>query len=117
MNWSSPFTWFIGIVLIGAGLAWWIWRDLIDEIIRQITSHAKGNTRRYVRGFVYVAVAGLSDLKEVFTNLSKDVADIMPWWSWIVLFTTPLLGMLVTLGAYLDTSAHNKNDPPPAPQP
>jgi hypothetical protein len=109
---NTPFYWFLAFVTVVFGGSFLLWRKAIEAIGRQVTEHAKVNARAYVRGAVYVAIAILSDFKEVFEKLSTDVAAVLPWWSWLVLFSTPLLGGLITLGAFLDNSAQ-RNQPAP----
>jgi len=112
MNWSSPFVWFLMFLSILIGGLAVLCRRIITVICKQVAEHAKLNAQAYIRGFIYVSIAFLSDLKDVFENLSTDVAKVLPWWSWVVLFTTPILGALVTLGAFLDKSAASNRQIP-----
>ena len=112
---NTSFIGFLLFCLVVWGGMILIWRKAIGAVMGQVAAHAKLNARAYVRGAVYVGIAVLSDFKSVFEKLSSDVAMVLPWWSWLVMFSTPVLGGLITLGAFLDNSAQ-KNQPIPKDQ-
>ena len=110
---NNPFWWFLSFVTVIFVGMYILWRKAIEAIGRQVTEHAKLNARAYVRGAVFVAVAAITDFIDAFEGLSSDVAAVLPWWSWLTFFLKPLLGALVTLGAFLDTSAQRNQPAPP----
>lgn len=110
---TNPFIWFLFFcVTVGAGFVL-LWRKAIGAVTMQVTEHAKLNARSYIRGSIYVAIAAGTAFKETFEKLSSDVAAVLPWWQWLIMFGAPVLAGLVTLGAFLDnSSASNRATPP-----
>lgn len=102
---NNSFVWFLVFSAVVWGGTILLWRKAIGVVCRQVTDHAKLNARAYIRGAIYVAIAVITSFKEVFEKLSSDVAMILPWWQWLIMFSVPVLSGLVTLGAFLDNSA------------
>lgn len=115
MSWNNSFLWFLVFCAVVWGGSLLLWRRAIGAIGRQVAAHAKLNARAYIRGAVYVAISVGTAFKEAFEKLSSDVAAVLPWWQWLIMFMIPVLAGLVTLGAFLDNSA-NHNRPVPKDQ-
>jgi hypothetical protein len=80
------------------------WRRALATLSREAGMHAKLNARAYAKGTAVCAAAALKDFIQVFSGLSSDVAAVLPWWSWLTMFSQPVLAALLTLIAFFDTS-------------
>jgi hypothetical protein len=117
MNYGNPFFWFLGILGLGfVGIVWWL-RDLIDEITKSATRHARANVGSYVKCGALMLTASIAAFDQAFHPLTTEQATKLAWWDWAILFFKPFAAALAVLIAYLQapTTGHEPAKPPTNP--
>lgn len=106
----SPVMWFFAFAIVVWGGAIYFWRGAIKELSIEAGAHAKLYAAAYARGAALVSISALQSFIEVFERLSPDVANVLNWYGWLVLFSKPVLAALITFGAFMDTSVQRARD-------
>lgn len=101
---STPFTWFLIVMLSVALLLWLFLRDAVNNIKNVIAEHAKVYFVAYVKGGGLIALAMIAGFKEAFQPVTAAMADKFEWWDWAIKFSAPLAGGIAVLVAFLDQS-------------
>ncbi len=93
------------LILIGLTIIpIWFLRGALKNMAHAIAEHAKLWTRSYVKGACLLMIAGMASFGDSFASLTREQADLLPWWDWATLFFKPIAAMAATLAAFLDRS-------------